>query len=68
MAGGGAGGQGTRGAGGQRSRAPPLSPRLKMTPAVGPTLSVVEEEMNEMRQGQNCPFTCAEEGMCKRNF
>jgi hypothetical protein len=24
--------------------------------------------MNGMRQGQNCPFTCAGEGMCKRNF
>jgi hypothetical protein len=47
---------------------PPLRPRLKMTPAVGPTQSAVEEKMNGMRQGQNCPFTCAGEGMCKRNF
>jgi hypothetical protein len=24
--------------------------------------------MNGMRQGQNCPFTCAGEGKCKRKF
>jgi hypothetical protein len=50
-AGGSAGGPGTRGATGQQSRVPPLRPRLKMTPAVGPTLSAMEKrnEWDEAR-------------------